>query len=343
MGWAISKNSWFDSCRCYFRPSEPLYSRRILGFMNFNHRLTMKRLLMVFLVVCVSGLICLLAFSDSNPAAAQTPAKPSDDTIREFHNAISVGDSRLAEKMLKSYPDLVSLELPDPDPANQIAPMLTAIEHGQAHMAILLINHGASHDVGKPGATPMFRAAILGHTDIVNLLLDDGADINGGTDPANVADVTPLRGALCCAKRDTALAMVQAGARIDIFSAAGLGWNGWVTKQIQQHPEQANMTDNWNFKPITMAVAGGCAGTAEILLSHGADVNEASPIDGGVYLHIAAMYGYSDLMMVLLAHGATVNARKTTGQTPLDYADKYKQQDTAQLLRDHGAKHGSEL
>ncbi len=103
------------------------------------------------------------------------------------------------------------------------------------------------------------------------------------------------------------------------------------------------MADNWNFRPITYAVAGGCAGTAEILLSHGADVNYASPIDGGVYLQIAAMNGYSDLMNVLFVHGAKVNARKTTGETALDYAEKYKQQDTAQLLRDHGAKHGSEL
>ena len=237
--------------------------------MNFNHRLTMKPLLMVLLVVSISGLTCLLAFSDSNPAAAQTPTKPSDDTIKEFHNAIAVGDGRLAEKMLKSYPDLVSLELSNPDPANQIAPLLTAIEHGQTHMAILLIKHGASHDVGNPGATPMFRAAILGNVEIAKILLDDGANIDGLDDPTKVNDLdnpshcTPLRDAVSCGHLDVARFLVQRGAHVDLFSAAGLGWTGWVTKQITDHPEQADITDDWRYTPLCYAVAGGSAGAAE--------------------------------------------------------------------------------
>ncbi len=165
---------------------------------------------------------------DAIPAAAQTRDKPSDDSIRDFHKAIAVGDSRLAESMLKTYPDLVSLPLPDPDPAKQIAPLLTAIEHNQLHMTIMLITHGASHDVGNPGATPMFRAAILGETEIVKVLLDDGADINGGTDAGNLADVTPLRGAVCCGKIDTARALSDAGGGSMSTFSQQPEWDGMV-------------------------------------------------------------------------------------------------------------------
>jgi uncharacterized protein len=303
----------------------------------------MKRLLTVLIALFICGPISSRAIAEGNQATTDSADAPSDDTVREFHDAIAIGDSRLSERMLNSYPTLVSMELNDPDPAKHVVPLLTAIEHGQTHTASLLIGHGAALNVGKPGATPIFRAAILGHTEIVKLLVAHGADINGGTDPNNLADVTPLRGALCCGKLDTARAMLEADARIDIFSAAGFGWNDWVKNQVTQHPEQANMIDNWNFRPITLAVACGCAGVADILLSHGADVNERSPIDGGVYLDIAAINGSSDLMVVLLSHGADVNSKKTTGETALDYAEKFKQQDVAQLLRSHGAKLGSEL
>ena len=296
----------------------------------------------------IGGLICALIFSGGNSAIAQTPDKPSDDTIREFHGAIAVGDGRLAEKMLKAYPDLVSLELPDPDPAKQIAPLLTAIEHGQTHMTIMLISHGASHDVGKPGATPMFRAAILGHTDIVKILVDDGADINGLDDPSKAADLdnpahcTPLRDAVSCGHMETARYLVQRGAHVDLASAAGLGWTGWVAKRISDHPEQTDFIDDWRYTPLCYAVAGGSAGTAEIVLSHGADITHTFD-DGGTLLELATPYGYHDLIAVLLAHGADVNAKNKAGQTALDFAIKYKQEDAAQLLRDHGGKRGAEL
>ena len=286
-----------------------------------------------------------ITLADDAPTTQTATEKPSDDTIREFHLAVAAGDMRLATKMISIYPDLISAPLPDDDPAKQVAPLLTAVVNGQGKRVAMLLNKGASYHVGTPGKTPIFSAAMLGHTEIIKVLLDAGANVDGIDDSATAAGLsnlkvcTPLREALSCGRIETARLLVSRGAKIDIFSAAGLGWNGWVAKQLKEHPERSTMIDDWNYTPLTYAVACGCAGTAEALLKNGADHNRVFD-DHGTFLHMAAVNGSSDLMLVLLAHGADVNLKNDKGETPLDYAEKYKQQDVAQILRDHGGTNG---
>jgi ankyrin repeat protein len=64
--------------------------------------------------------------------------------------------------------------------------------------------------------------------------------------------------------------------------------------------------------------------------------------DGQTLLQLATATGYHDVMAVLLAHGADINAKNKAGETAVDYAIKYKQQDAAEFLREHGGKRGSE-
>jgi len=103
-----------------------------------------------------------------------------------------------------------------------------------------------------------------------------------------------------------------------------------------------DMVDDWKYTPLCYAVAGGCSGTAEVLLSHGADVSRTYD-DGGTLLQLATLYGHHDLIAVLLAHGADVNTKNKAGETAVDYAVKYNQQDAAELLKDHGGKRGADV
>ena len=53
----------------------------------------------------------------------------------------------------------------------------------------------------------------------------------------------------------------------------------------------------------------------------------------------AAIKGHKEIVKLLIAKGADVNAKNGSGETPLDYADTK----TADVLRKHGGKTGEEL
>ena len=73
-----------------------------------------------------------------------------------------------------------------------------------------------------------------------------------------------------------------------------------------------------------------------------ANVNEKSD-DGYTPFHIVAIFGHKQLIELLVAKGADVNAGIEDGETPPDWADRRNQSATADLLRKHGAKTAEEL
>ena len=82
----------------------------------------------------------------------------------------------------------------------------------------------------------------------------------------------------------------------------------------------------------------------------GTDVN-AKYEDENTPLHRAAYYGHKEIVVLLIAKGADVNAkgnsqrfgRAVNGETPLDWTIRGKHIETADLLRKHGGKTGEEL
>jgi len=87
------------------------------------------------------------------------------------------------------------------------------------------------------------------------------------------------------------------------------------------------------------AIGGGNVEAAEILLDHGCPVDQES--FGTTGLHWAVLGGHRDLVAYLVDNGADVNAVgrvfKTTGQTPLAFAEKAGRTKIAGILKDAGA------
>ena len=90
-------------------------------------------------------------------------------------------------------------------------------------------------------------------------------------------------------------------------------------------------------------------------LAAGADVNskdmytEPLGIDGHYdvfgksILHIAAELGHEEIVEMLIAKGADINAKAIVGGTALDFALMRKQKEIADLLSKHGGKTSEEL
>ena len=73
------------------------------------------------------------------------------------------------------------------------------------------------------------------------------------------------------------------------------------------------------------------ADVARLLLGLGADVNVRDE-NQETPLHFACEYGNFDTMLLLVNHGAEINAQNTLGQTYVGHVD------VAEVLLDHGAR-----
>ena len=95
---------------------------------------------------------------------------------------------------------------------------------------------------------------------------------------------------------------------------------------------------------IFQAAKAGDARAVERLLAAGTDPNAKEPKAGYTPLHIAAFSGRTEVVRVLLDHGAQVDARDNMDMTPLMEAVaamKEENADAARLLIEHGANVGA--
>jgi len=88
--------------------------------------------------------------------------------------------------------------------------------------------------------------------------------------------------------------------------------------------------------PLGRAVLAGFKEIVELLIAKGANVN-AKDNWNWTPLH-SAVYGHKDIVELLITEGANVNARDGADRTPLFYAKDEGNAEIVELLGKHGAK-----
>ena len=236
----------------------------------------------------------------------------------------------------------------------------TAARHGLLEKLKELIGKGADVNAkNSEGQTPLDLASGKGHKDIVELLVEKGADSSIYT-AASLGDIekvksliksgvsvngdprsssTPLYWAVKNEHRDVAKLLIDKGADVSsahlLYYASMHGYRDMAEFFIEKG---ANVNSRyWEDTPSHYAVWGGHTDVLELLLAHGADANQKGQ-HGRSLLHLAAGSGSVDMTKMVLGKRADVNAKENGGgQTPLHRAVGKGHAAVAKLLIIHGA------
>ncbi len=222
-------------------------------------------------------------------------------------DAASAGDVEAIQALLKADAQTVNAK-----DYLGYSPLYHAAEAGHAGVAAVLLAAGANvNDFSGNngfGDSPLLIAAHEGRDNVVELLLEHGADVNSKNQ-----------------RGETAL---EAAARYDHLI---------VAEELIAHGADVNIKGSLMCTPLDEAAYSGSKAIAELLIAHKADVTVRDQY-GFTPLHMAAYHGHPDVVEVLLAAGSDINVRDNDGKTPLWQAKSRGQNNTANLLRQHGAK-----
>lgn len=159
---------------------------------------------------------------------------------------------------------------------------------------------------GKGGWTALHWAVSRDHTDVVDVLIANGAEINAKADDG----YTPLHEAAFHGYRDVVRLLIEKKASIDAKDRNG-------------------------STPMYAATAQNHLDVVQLLLANKSDVNAGGP-EGSSALDAAALFGREDIARLLLDSGANVNQIDSKGVTPLYWAKRNGHKNVEDLLRQHG-------
>lgn len=181
---------------------------------------------------------------------------------------------------------------------NDVSPMAMAALTGHLGIVQFLIEFQNSNDNENQHAlrTEALASAIEGsHLEIVKLLCENGASTD------------------MLARRDTTA----------LHIAAAIGSIEIVEYLLEAQHVDLNVRNSTGVTAFMYAATTGRANIVELLIVHGAPVDEAienstDPVQNGTTsAHFAALYGQVDVLTVLLEHGADLNAKTLQGTSVL--------------------------
>jgi len=279
----------------------------------------MKQKLITFTLIFISMMLFSVMAVEASP----------------LHDAAEAGDLQKVKQLLNQGADVNAK-----DKLSQRTPLHLAAFNGNGDIAKLLLSKGA--EIGDKNKM-LIAASYGGLLWLVHDMLDKGADVNARDTLQN----TPLHGAAEAGKTEVAELLIRMGADVNAKNVDGLvhigfstplheAANAEVAELLIRKGADVNARDRGQGTPLHEAAHQGRTKVAELLIRMGADVNARDKYQD-TPLHIAADHDQIEVAELLINNGADVNARDNNQSTPLHYAAKNGKTKVAELLVRKGA------
>ncbi|EED17581.1 ankyrin repeat-containing protein, putative [Talaromyces stipitatus ATCC 10500] len=257
-------------------------------------------------------------------------------TRSKFTDAVSNGKLNVVDSFLQHGLSPNTCSIFGNRPLNLAANCPRPVE-----MSKLLLKHGADPnltDILTDIFSPLYTAASLGHEDLVNVLLDCGADIK----------VKSAIQAIChiCTEA-TIVRAFEMGADIHSIDEGGnnILHHGGRNESPAVLPilfklgcplEAVNKQNLQGKTPLMKAVKGGHVNNVTTLLAYNADPN--TPLaNGATALHVACNWDHVEIARLLIDAGAKVEVVNGDGWRPIHFAAYNYSTKMVELLVQHGA------
>ncbi|XP_066035660.1 ankyrin repeat domain-containing protein 6 isoform X5 [Chamaea fasciata] len=213
--------------------------------------------------------------------------------------------------------------------------LLVAAYKGQVENVVQLINRGAKVAVTKGDQTALHRAAVVGNTDIIATLIQEGCALDRQDKDGNTA----LHEACWHGFSQSAKVLVKAGANVLAKNKAGntplhlacQNSHSQSTRVLLLGGSRADLKNNAGDTCLHVAARYNHLPIIRVLLSAFCSVHEKNQA-GDTALHVAAALNHKKVVKLLLEAGADASVVNNAGQTPLEVARQHNNPEVALLL-----------
>ncbi|TRZ04529.1 hypothetical protein DNTS_014380 [Danionella cerebrum] len=285
-------------------------------------------------VVSVLGSSSCSSISSSATPGSQSPGSPVEGVcgaFRELFEACRNGDVSRVKRLV----DAVNVNAKDMA-GRKSTPLHFAAGFGRKDVVEHLLQTGANvHSRDDGGLIPLHNACSFGHAEVVSLLLCSGADPNARDN----WNYTPLHEAAIKGKIDVCIVLLQHGADPNIRNT-----DGKSALDLADPSAKTVLTGEYKKDELLEAARSGNEEKLMALLTplnvncHASDGRKSTSQKMlSTPLHLAAGYNRVRIVQLLLQYGADVHAKDKGGLVPLHNACSYGHYEVTELLLKHGA------